>query len=437
MTKSGIHKGNAGELRPLALAFLEAYRAAAVKTDQDFKRVVTADGGYHHFDGGLVELTDHVVKATDDLIDRAIKIIGPKGESERALTTSAEETGKDLIRGDLDLESAVEKLIERFADEANSSFELILPNYLIDFTEGVRSVDMCRIRAVLTEDVSIELKQRDIPVIITQGPELSQSIRARTLHLTMPPRCWVVKVDAARDNAHEEAKWLIDVAVSLLRMSYRIIGPMFPMYGDIEPHPTVPWHLKNISVTIGEKFTTAGKNIAPKSYEIDRRLEAAVTDPAFLARAKLIFDPQKGSLAERLHQGLGWLTRGRQSEDRAERLLYFFTAIEALLSSDDKTAPVVQTIARNAAAILTADVAARARTAKEIRQLYGLRSSVVHTGSRPVAWPQAQLAQKLAKDLFWIVLQKVDLSIKHINFIDQLSFASYGSPWPPHEPQYT
>lgn len=429
MTKSGIHKGNAGELRPLALAFLEAYRAAAVKTDQDFKRVVTADGGYHHFDGGLVELTDHVVKATDDLIDRAIKIIGPKGESERALTTSAEETGKDLIRGDLDLESAVEKLIERFADEANSSFELILPNYLIDFTEGVRSVDMCRIRAVLTEDVSIELKQRDIPVIITQGPELSQSIRARTLHLTMPPRCWVVKVDAARDNAHEEAKWLIDVAVSLLRMSYRIIGPMFPMYGDIEPHPTVPWHLKNIR--------TAGKNIAPKSYEIDRRLEAAVTDPAFLARAKLIFDPQKGSLAERLHQGLGWLTRGRQSEDRAERLLYFFTAIEALLSSDDKTAPVVQTIARNAAAILTADVAARARTAKEIRQLYGLRSSVVHTSSRPVAWPQAQLAQKLAGDLFWIVLQKVDLSIKHINFIDQLSFASYGSPWPPHEPQYT
>ena len=85
-------------------------------------------------------------------------------------------------------------------------------------------------------------------------------------------RCWVVKVAAAKDNAHEEAKWLLDVAVSLLRMSYRIIGPMFPMYGDVEPHPTAPWHLKNISVTIGQKFTTAGKNLAPKSYEIDTRL---------------------------------------------------------------------------------------------------------------------------------------------------------------------
>jgi hypothetical protein len=78
MTNSGINKGNIGELRPLARAFLEAYRAAAVKTDEDFRRVVTGDGGYHHFDGGLVELTDRVVKATDDLVDRAIKLIGPK-----------------------------------------------------------------------------------------------------------------------------------------------------------------------------------------------------------------------------------------------------------------------------------------------------------------------------------------------------------------------
>jgi hypothetical protein len=40
--------------------------------------------------------------------------------------------------------------------------------------------------------------------------------------------------------------------------------------------------------------------------------------------------PRTIHLAERVGQGLGWLTRGRQAEDRAERLLYFFTAIEAL-----------------------------------------------------------------------------------------------------------
>ena len=49
------------------------------------------------------------------------------------------------------------------------------------------------------------------------------------------------------------------------------------------------------------------------------------------------------------------MTRGRQARDRSERLLFFFTAIEALLSGDDKTAPVTQTIARRAATILVDD----------------------------------------------------------------------------------
>jgi hypothetical protein len=41
-------------------------------------------------------------------------------------------------------------------------------------------------------------------------------------------------------------------------------------------------------------------------------------------------------------QGLGWLSRGRQAESRTERFLFFFTALEALLSSDDKGDPVTQ-----------------------------------------------------------------------------------------------
>jgi Apea-like HEPN len=120
----------------------------------------------------------------------------------------------------------------------------------------------------------------------------------------------------------------------------------------------------------------------------------------------------------------------RQSADRAERLLYNFTAIEALLSSNDKTAPVPQTIARHAAAILTDDAVARANTAQHIRELYELRSRVVHTGSRPVAWTQAKQAQNLAEHLFSRVLHRAKLSIKYTDFAEQLSVASYGSPWP-------
>lgn len=429
-----ITKDTARELRPLARAFLVAYQAAVVKTDEDFLRVVRGNGGYHQVEGGLVELTEHVTAATDALIDRAIKLIGPKGESERAFTYWAEETGKEMIKGGLKIDAAVTKLLERFGDEASSSFELILPNYLIDFSPGVRSIHIGPVRAGLSEDVSLELEQRDFPIRLAYGKELGITFEGETRILEMPRSCWVVKVAAARDNVPEESKWLIDVASSLLRMSYTIVSPMFPMQGDVEPHPTTPWYVKGFNATLGPNQTASVLNHGIiKSYEIDQHVEAAVTDPAFVARAKMIFDPPKDSVAERMHHGLGWLTRGRQSADRAERLLYTFTAIEALLSNNDKTAPVTQTIARHAAAILTDDPTARFNTAALISSLYGFRSTVVHKGGRPVAWTQAKQAQSIAEHLFSRVLHRVDLSMKFADFAAQLSVASYGSPWPPPE----
>ena len=111
----------------------------------------------------------------------------------------------------------------------NASYEIILPNYLIHLNEGVRSLEMGRIRAALTEDVAADLSKRGLPLTITVGPELSEGIRDKNLALTMPGSCRVVKLAAAKDNANEEAKWLIDVALNFLRMSYKLVGPMFLM----------------------------------------------------------------------------------------------------------------------------------------------------------------------------------------------------------------
>jgi hypothetical protein len=116
------------------------------------------------------------------------------------------------------------------------------------------------------------------------------------------------------------------------------------------------------------------------------------------------------------------------------RELSTLAAIEALLSSDDNTAPVTQTIARHAATILTDDAPARYKTAALMRRLYASRSQVVHQGNRPVVWTQAKQAQRIAEDLFSRVLHKVDLSTTFEDFTALLSVASYGSPWMPSEP---
>jgi hypothetical protein len=141
MTKKGFHKGNTGELNPAARAFLEAYQAACVKTDEDFRRVVSGNGGYRRFEGGLVELTDELSRASDDLVDKAIKLFGPRGASERSLSLLAEQVGQGLVSGEYGIEDGIAKLIGIFVDEGNSSFEVLLPNYLVRFKDGVRALE--------------------------------------------------------------------------------------------------------------------------------------------------------------------------------------------------------------------------------------------------------------------------------------------------------
>jgi len=169
----------------------------------------------------------------------------------------------------------------------------------------------------------------------------------------------------------------------------------------------------------------------PDWYEIDAKIVEFAETENFIAKAKLITSPPAKGLAERVSQGLGWLTRGRQADDRAERLLYFFTAIEALLSTDDKSAPVMQTISRHAAVLLHSDNARRVKTAVEIRRLYNFRLALVHAGNRSVFWTAANTAQQIAELLFVRVLRDADLTTSRSEFSAALSKASYGLLWPP------
>ena len=156
MSGKGVHKINLGELKPFARTFLEAYRTASITSDEDLQRIMR-EGGYATFEGGMVELTEQVSTTLSHLVDKGIKLIGPKTANEKALSNLAEQAGQELIRGDHDLEGAITRLIESFSEESASSFEVLLPNYLIQFHDGVRSIAMGRVRAAFTDDISTQL----------------------------------------------------------------------------------------------------------------------------------------------------------------------------------------------------------------------------------------------------------------------------------------
>jgi hypothetical protein len=111
--------------------------------------------------------------------------------------------------------------------------------------------------------------------------------------------------------------------------------------------------------------------------------------------------------------------------------LYFFTAIEALISVS-KGEPIAQTIARYAAVILDNNNEHRQDLARLILGLYRIRSGLVHLGEREVLHSQANLAQDIAEGLFLRILNSIEnLQLKAEEFQRQLDKASYGLAWPP------
>ena len=132
-----------------------------------------------------------------------------------------------------------------------------------------------------------------------------------------------------------------------------------------------------------------------------------------------------------MYNALGWLTKGRQSIDRAERLLYFFTAIEALLTRQSKDSPVIDTIARHGSVMLGSSIASRSNIAKRFKKLYGFRSSTVHRGARTASALMVKEAQFLAESLMCAALEEANLEQSHSAFSEGLAAASDESKkWP-------
>jgi hypothetical protein len=421
------------KLRGAAKAFVQKFNEAVVTSRDEALRISKARGALA-FEGGIVEFTPDLTSALDKFVLRAAQLLGPKSANESAIRESALTEVRKCFIEKITSDTTASRLIDRIFEEGTAQFEFLVPNYLITFHDTVTSIEIGPVRAALTSDLAAELQNRKpndrIKVISGQGFSLRLVGTPPVVHIEMYRTAWLVSVSAAKENIEEEAKWLIDVAVSLLRLQYKVEGRRFPGLGTIEPHPTRPKEVDSVGVKIKGSTAFFGGGIVPHAYEVTSEVKSTTVDEQFCSKAALIFNAPSKSVAARVSQGLGWLTRGRQAEDRAERLLYFFTAIESLLSNDDKTAPVVQTISRHAAVVLTDGIKERVGLSKEIKKLYSLRSALVHSGNRGVLWDAAKATQFLAEAMFMRVLDHVDLKMSHSDFCKQLSDASFGLPWP-------
>ena len=373
----------------------------------------------------------------EELVSKCVALLGAKTGNEIEIENLAWKVITKVFEDNdtnKDSENFYEQILESLVEKSDATFGFIAPNYLIQFQQDVQYLKVGPVEVFLSKDLGkIVFGDRlgnKLKVSIGEGYALSYY--GGSVKIKLPLVSWSVKVRSAEGNLEEEAVWLINVMLSLLRITFphEQYGS-FPSTGELEPNPISKPYTREQNIRLSINNTYFGGFSNPKYYCIDKKVSAITEKDEFRKNADIIFDPKKDSdLSRRFAQGLGWLSRGRQTTDRAERFLFFFTAIEALLASNDKSAPVIQTIARYASVVLEDEPEERIKIFRKTQQLYAKRSSLVHAGSRNVSSSEANSVQVIAEELYRRVLNCYQLDQSFNLFQTSLSKASHGLKWP-------
>jgi len=425
---------NDTDLKKKAEAFFASAWAARCKTPDEASQAIkdAFTHGFRFIEGVVFKTGSENYNHQRNLVGRCIKLLGPKIGHEKDIEDLSWKIAALMQVNEVS--ATVQNFIESLLELTKAEHPYYVPNYAIKFTEDVREITIGPVCAQLTDVVIADLKEKEKvwqpkPV---KGSGHSSFFENCEEIIKPMPICWVVTVNAARKNTEEEALWLVDTALSVLRFSYPIkhANPFFPRIGDTESHPIIPQKRDSTGFVMSDETISMDGWSAPHYYQINNAVADHLQANNLEDRGKKIFSPVSKSVGERVAQGFGWMTRGRRAHDRAERFLFFYTAIEALLASSDRTAPVIQTIARHAAVILAGNAEKRYEIAKIIRTSYETRSALIHGGRRNVSKTDADNSQLMAEILYLEILAKVDLASSSESFEAALSKASYGLRWP-------
>ncbi|CAN7570005.1 hypothetical protein [Mesorhizobium caraganae] len=438
--KPSFDKNQKKELKQHAIGVMHGLLQGAIRIG-DPKPFDFGELGGTFFEGFTARFTSLFVEARREFVVLAATMLKAKSAHEPTLLNLCLTAAQDCIKqldpkaspqqADKTIDQCADKLVADTLAEGGKEYIEIVPNFLIMPNGYDGPIKIGRVTSMRTDDAvaSTAALAGNKKVSLVKGSYPNIELIKGTLLVGMPAMVFVVEVPAARQNVAEEAKWLIDVAITFIRLLGSGWSPRFPDIGDIEPHPTLPTNPRRSHVTIDGTIVSAGGAQGVRAYDVDHAIAAQLSDQSIQKLADLLFDTTEKALAGRVAQGLGWITRGRQSLDRAERLLAFFTALEALLTNDDKSAPITQTISRFVSVICTNDIETRVKVFNQVKSLYGVRSKVVHGGKREVLWKDVNVLQSYVEVVFKVVLKQCDLTMGHSRFNDSLAVASHGLPW--------
>jgi hypothetical protein len=124
----------------------------------------------------------------------------------------------------------------------------------------------------------------------------------------------------------------------------------------------------------------------------------------------MLANQSSSSLDEKILSSLQWAGRASIEDRREEAFLLFCVSLEALLLSKHSTSEITQTFALRGAHFLVKDAALRKEVFRDLKSLYGIRSSIVHSGHTQVAEADLWRIRWMAKTALLIMLVREPFS---------------------------
>jgi hypothetical protein len=123
----------------------------------------------------------------------------------------------------------------------------------------------------------------------------------------------------------------------------------------------------------------------------------------------ILANPNPSSLDDRILSSLQWAGRATIEGRKEEAFLLFCISLEALLLGNRNT-EISQTFALRGAHLFGQDTAHRKDIFKKLKCLYGIRSSIVHSGHTQVTQADLSKIRSLAKNAVWLMLVREPFS---------------------------
>ena len=411
-------------------------RKKAICTSSDDVKAAFDDFQVKILDGVAFHTSNDFTRTANHLSKAAVETIGTDRASVSDLQDVIFKPIVWAVNNNVEINQInyLESLYDYVNDYLNDLFSYVGPCYLFSFEHNVKALRSAPISILFANEF---LDTSDIPRAgkdwsLLCGDGFQSSITSEGFTPTIGGLCWSIKTKSPKDLGREDARWAAGIFTSLFRLALRPANYCTrAKLGEIEPDIFQDPTYENCGMVYNSRELNFGGRKRHPVYKVDERIALDFHSPNFQERISGIFDAKNDSLGKRVGDGLGWLSRGRQCRDNSERLLYFFTALEALLSEQDQFTPVADSISRYASVILAKDISNRAEIYREMKGLYQIRSNLVHRGTRTAHLINSNTLQYFAESCFYFVMKDVNLKLRHSTFLDRLKSATHGVDWAP------